>query len=284
MQMMGEERIGMAAQSQLRAFLSAAARGGRLHHALLITGEGDRGEVLRLAAAAYECTGKDKPCLSCAHCRKVLAGIHPDVITAEDSEHKNLSVDVLRAIRTDAYIRPNEGARKVYLFPDASRLTVQDQNVILKLVEDGPPYTAFVFCAESPTELLLTLRSRCIELKSTGEARSEDDPAALSFAALLAERNREDLQRFLIGLGAGKMKREDLQHFLLSLRALLMRALVSLHRGESLSPELSGLAALPGEKISAVTSLLRSYAEDCEYNVGVGLILGAFAAELEELL
>ena len=281
---MGEVRIGMAAQSQLRALISAAAKGGRLHHALLITGENDRTEALRFAAAAYECTAAEKPCLRCEHCRKVLAGIHPDVITAEDSEHKNLSVDVLRAIRTDAYIRPNEGARKVYLFPDASRLTAQDQNVILKLVEEGPPYAAFVFCAESPAELLLTLRSRCIELKSSGEAQSETDPTALSFASLLAERNKEELARFLIGLGAGKMKREDLQRFLLSLRTLLMRALTALYRGERLPSELSALAALPGEKISAVISLLRSYTEDCEYNVGVGLILGAFAAELEELL
>ena len=274
----------MAAQSQLRALISAAAEGGRLHHALLITGGAERAEALRYAAAAYECTGKSKPCLSCEHCRKVLSGIHPDVITAEDSEHKNLSVDVLRAIRADASIRPNEGARKVHLFPDAARLTAQDQNVILKLVEEGPPYAAFVFSAESPAELLLTLRSRCVELKLSGETAAAEDSAALSFAALLAEGERGELSRFLMGLGAGKMKREELQHFLLSLRELLLRALLSLYRGQTPAAPLAGLAKLPRGKLNAIISLLRSYAEDCEYNVGVGLILGAFAAELEELL
>ena len=274
----------MAAQSQLRSFLSAAAGSGRLHHALLITGEGDRAEALRLAAAAYECTGRDKPCLHCEHCRKVLADIHPDVITAEDKEHKNLSVDVLRAIRQDAYIRPNEGARKVYLFPDAARLTPQDQNVILKLVEEGPPYAAFVFCAESPAELLLTLRSRCTELKNPGEAGAEDDPAACAFAELLAAGNKAEAQRFLIGLGAGKLKREELQRFLTSLRTILMRALVTIHRAEPLPAACAGLAALPEGRLGALLSLLRRYTEDCEYNVGAGLILGAFAAELEELL
>ena len=66
----------------------------------------------------------------------MLRGTHPDCVTAEDSQHKDLSVEVLRALRSDAYIQPNEGACKVFLFPDCRRLTVQDQNVLLKLVEE----------------------------------------------------------------------------------------------------------------------------------------------------
>ena len=79
----------------------------------------------------------------------VFSGIHPDVITVRDEAHKNLSVDTVRQIRADAYIRPNEGARKVYIFPDCTILTEQDQNVLLKIVEEGPPYAAFLFCAEN---------------------------------------------------------------------------------------------------------------------------------------
>ena len=71
----------------------------------------------------------------CEGCRKVLSGIHPDVITVRDDQHKNISVDVVRQIRSDAYIRPNEGERKVYIFPDCALLTDQDQNVLLKIVE-----------------------------------------------------------------------------------------------------------------------------------------------------
>lgn len=274
----------MTQQPQLCTLISAAAEKGRLHHALLLTGGARRSDALLFAAAAFECTGANKPCLTCAHCRKVLRGIHPDVITAEDREHKNLSVDVLRALRADAYIRPNEGARKVYLFPDAARLTPQDQNVILKLVEEGPPYAAFVFSAESPAELLPTLRSRCAELKLPGEEPTEDDPTALSFAALLAAGDKEAVLRFLIGLGAGKLKREELLRFLGSLRILLMRALTARFRGDALSSPLAELAALPPQKTNAVISLLRGYIEDGECHVGAGLILGAFAAELEELL
>lgn len=52
----------------------------------------------------------------------------------------------------------------MFLFPDCRRLTVQDQNVLLKLVEEGPGYAAFLFCAENPGVLLPTVRSRCVEL------------------------------------------------------------------------------------------------------------------------
>ena len=97
---------------------------------------------------------------------KVNKGIHPDVaVVAGPGEGKPITVDQVRQLRADAYIRPNEGERKVYLFPDCALLTEQDQNVLLKLVEEGPPYAAFLFCAENPAAVLWTLRSRCVELK-----------------------------------------------------------------------------------------------------------------------
>ena len=124
-----------------RRIREAASR-GTLSHALLFSGSGDLASAARYAAAAMECQGGQKPCGVCPACRKVLSGIHPDVVTVRDEQHKNLSVDTIRQIRADAYIRPNEGARKVYIFPDCAILTEQDQNVLLKIVEEGPPYAA----------------------------------------------------------------------------------------------------------------------------------------------
>lgn len=139
---------------------------GALTHALLVTGAGQREALARYAAAAMECSSEgERPCLRCDSCRRVMEGIHPDVITVRDDQHKSIAVDVVRQIRSDAYIRPNQGRRKVYLFPDCALLTPQDQNVLLKIVEEGPPYAAFLFCAENAAVVLQTLRSRCVELK-----------------------------------------------------------------------------------------------------------------------
>ena len=96
-----------------------AADRGTLSHALLFSGSGDRISAARFAAAAMECqSGRGRPCGACAACRKVFADIHPDVVTVRDEAHKNLSVDTIRQMRADAYVQPNEGARKVYIFPD----------------------------------------------------------------------------------------------------------------------------------------------------------------------
>lgn len=87
-------------------------------------------------------------------------------------------------MRADAFIRPNEGARKVYIFEDCTILTEKDQNVLLKLVEEGPAYAAFFFCAENPAVLLQTIRSRCVEVKlsPTVEEGGAPDERALELA------------------------------------------------------------------------------------------------------
>lgn len=126
------------AKTDTAARLRAAAKRGALSHALIFSGSGNRVSAARYAAAAMECTAESKPCLACPACRKVMQDIHPDVTFGARREHKELSIDTVRAMRADAFIRPNEGARKVYIFEDCTILTEKDQNVLLKLVEEGP--------------------------------------------------------------------------------------------------------------------------------------------------
>ena len=112
-----------------------AAGEDRLSHAVILTGRGDLTAAARFLAAAHVCEGTDRPCLRCRHCRKVLEGIHPDVIPVLDTEHKELTVEAVRALRKDVYIRPNEARRKVYVISDCRQLNQRDQDVLLKVVE-----------------------------------------------------------------------------------------------------------------------------------------------------
>lgn len=267
--------------------LRAAAARGALSHALLFTGPGDRLGAARFAAAALQCTGADRPCGACPACRKVLADIHPDVITVRDEDHKLLSVDAVREVRRDAYIRPNEGARKVYLFPDCALLTEQDQNVLLKLVEEGPPYAAFFFCAENPAAVLQTLRSRCVELKlhpAAAPDREEDENAAALCRCLL-KRKRGSAAELAVRLEKKKLSREDLSALLERNERLFTQALVRLYGGEA---EESALAEEIGRRLTKTQivrtiELMKQYRRECGYNVGPGHVLGALAAELEEI-
>ena len=271
--------------------LRAAAARGTLSHAQLFTGPGDRFAAARFAAAAFQCVGpeKDRPCGVCPACRKVREDIHPDVITVRDEAHKFVSVETVREVRRDAYIRPNEGARKVYIFPDCALLTEQDQNVLLKLVEEGPPYAAFLFCAENPAAVLQTLRSRCVELKlhAGGIPGREESEDAEALCRCLLKRKRGSAAELAVRLEKKKLSREDLSALLERSEALLSQALLLLYGGEAeagdrvLAEELG--KRLTKAQIMRTIELMKTYRRECGYNVGPGHVLGALAAELEEI-
>lgn len=266
--------------------IRAAAARGVLSHALLITGGGDRLHVARYAAAAMQCEGSGPPCGVCAACRKVLEDIHPDVSTVQDPQHKNIAVEVVREVRADAYIRPNEGRRKVYLFPDCALLTEQDQNVLLKLVEEGPPYAAFLFCAENPAAVLQTLRSRCVELKlhpaGPETAAAPEDAEALCRAAA---RRKGAAAEIAVRLERRKISRDDLAALLDRCRDAFSAALLLQYgrEPEEANREIAPFLAknLTNTQIIRTIELLKKYRGECAYNVGPGHVLGALAAELE---
>ena len=148
---------------RLKENLENSLKKGHISHFYLISGPKGSGKhtLARLLAAAAWCEGQDKPCLTCRSCRKVMAGVHPDFITVDDPEKKTVPVDLIRSAREDMFILPNEGKRKIYLFPECALLDVKAQNVLLKVVEDAPARSTFIFCAENPAQLLPTIRSRC---------------------------------------------------------------------------------------------------------------------------
>ena len=267
-----------------------AATRGTLSHALLLTGSGDRLELARYAAAALECEADgSRPCGVCRGCRKVEEDIHPDVITVRDDQHKNVAVAVIREMRSDAYIRPNEGRRKVYLFPDCALLTEQDQNVLLKIVEEGPPYAAFLFCAENPSGVLQTLRSRCVELKLRPAAdRSDSSETAEQLCRAIGSRRRGAVMEVAVRLEKKKLEREQVAAMLEQSRALFAAALLSLYgrQPEDLDREIAGFLAknLTKTQIMSTIEMLEKYHGECAYNVGTGHLLGALAAELEGIL
>ena len=269
-----------------------AAGRGTLSHALLFTGSGDRAGLARYAAAAMECTAdRGQPCGVCPACRKVGGDIHPDVITVRDPDHKNIAVDVVRTIRADAYIRPNEGRRKVYLFPDCAMLTEQDQNVLLKIVEEGPPYAAFLFCAENPSQVLQTLRSRCVEIKlrpAVPEADEGLSGAAEELCRAVGSRRHGAVAELAVRLEKKRMDREALSAMLERSRTSFAAALLLLYGRQpgEIDREIAPFLAknLTKAQIMSTIELLQKYHGECVYNVGSGHVLGALAAELEGIL
>lgn len=156
-----------AGNSRLKQRLAPRLSAG-LGHAYILSGPKGSGRhtLAAILARAMVCSGSGtRPCGRCPGCKKAEAGIHPDIITVSlEDGHREILVDQIRQMRADAFIRPNEAARKVYIIEEADSLNENAQNAMLKLLEEGPSYAAFILLVENPGSLLTTVRSRCEEL------------------------------------------------------------------------------------------------------------------------
>lgn len=240
-----------------------------LSHAYLITGGSgeSRSACARRLAAAYLCEGEHPPCGVCRHCRKLALGAHPDLsVVTLPPDKKEIGVEQARALRADAYILPNEASRKVYLIDPADALNPAAQNALLKVLEDGPAYAAFLLTAEQPGKLLDTVRSRC-ELLALPPEEEQPDPALLERARALAEllltgSELAVAERFA-ALEQEKLKSGELAQLLLLAEGCVSRE----------------LARVPRRGVQ-VLSALRQCRENSVYNPGPGHTLGWLAAEL----
>ena len=234
-----------------------AARG--LAHAYLITGR-DREVLADSLAAALVCTGRQPPCGDCPACRKAAQSIHPDIIRL-DAEGNGLKAEEVRALRADAYIRPNEAEHRVYLLSHSELLNQTGQNILLKLLEEGPAYAAFLFLTPNPGLLLPTIRSRCELLRTQGE----EEVAATEDGAALAE---------LLLSGAAPVQALPL------LVALENRSRAEIARLlEEIAARLTA-AAPERPELLAVLDRLAPIRAACEFNISAGHLAGWIVSAL----
>jgi len=140
---------------------------GKTAHSVLFFGEKGTGKktIAEYYIHLLMCKNKinGKPCFNCKACHNISDGIHPDVITAEKSgKLGGYSVDTIRKICSDVFIRPNNSDKKIYIFKDCMNMDERSQNTLLKIIEEPPEYAYFIFTAESKSRFLPTIISRCV--------------------------------------------------------------------------------------------------------------------------
>ena len=151
----------------LYRMLTAAVGSEHLCHAYLLHGPAGTGKrtLAKRLAAAILCTGKERPCGACASCVKLAHGSHPDFFYYEGKRGANaIHIDFVRWMRQDAFVKPNDGAYKVYLIPYAEDFSVQAANALLKVLEEPPAHAVFILTADRRERVIETIRSRCIQL------------------------------------------------------------------------------------------------------------------------
>ena len=155
---------------------------GRIPHAVIIESK-DKTKSFELAKflSMYAvCIDTERPCGQCGQCRKAFNAAHADIKYAyPEKKSKSYSIDQMREISKDAYIKPNEAAAKVYIFEDAeNRLSPIVQNAFLKLLEEPPQNVLFILLCENSKKLLATILSRSVVLRlKTHDVLLEKDSA-----------------------------------------------------------------------------------------------------------
>lgn len=152
---------------RIRDAVMAAVAEKRIPHAILL--EGDKGTgrrtLMRFLSRAAVCDGENSPCGECRGCHLAEIGTHPDItVIAPEDGKKNITVAQIRALRTEAYVKPHMAVRRVFVIDKADTMNEQAQNAILKVLEEPPADIIFILIAESAAALLDTIISRCTVL------------------------------------------------------------------------------------------------------------------------
>lgn len=156
-----EDLIG---QEHAVALLRQAVARGRVPHAYLF--DGPRGVGKRAAgrglALALNCEAPPTAggsCGTCEACRRILAGLHPDVVEfAPDGAQ--IVMEQAQEIVTLAQRPPHEARARTVIVDEADRLNPNAANCLLKTLEEPAPGTHLVLVTAAPDRMLPTIRSR----------------------------------------------------------------------------------------------------------------------------
>ena len=251
---------------------------GAIRHAYILSSPSSEvafKTALGIAKAAV-CLGKPPlPCGQCAACRKADASTHPDIQVInrlEDDKGKKkreLTVDQVRAVSSDAAVLPNEAPRKVYIFPEAETMNTEAQNAALKLLEEPPNGAVLLLCTANPERLLSTVRSRCAEVNIPAEETEKDErlyELAEAYLKTLASGSRLSLWKFCEENNA--LSIQEMTDFCLLAIQIITDMLCSRRDGFLLSSEV----------LLAQEKLMETCVRYLSVNVGVKQVFGLLSA------
>lgn len=171
---------GFVFDESVKEALSALDNHGRIPHAIVIESKNREAalEAAKFFSMYVVCTGDSKPCKVCEQCHKAEIKAHADISYAyPEKKSKTYSIEQMRSIIKDAYIRPNEADAKVYVFENAdNRLSDIVQNSFLKLLEEPPQNVYFILLCESAQKLLVTILSRCTVIRLKNDVKIGEKP------------------------------------------------------------------------------------------------------------
>jgi DNA polymerase-3 subunit delta' len=188
---------------QPRAVALLAASVAAPVHAYLFIGPAGTGKRDAATAFAAALVCPQGGCGLCVACTEALAGRHPDVVVVERSS-QSIRVDEARAVIALAQRAPRAAPHQVLVLSDF-HLVDEAAPALLKTIEEPPSSTVFVVLAERVPPPLVTIASRCLEVRFsplsdadiTAQLVAEGIDGARAAQAAVASAGRLDRARLL---------------------------------------------------------------------------------------
>lgn len=153
---------------QIKEHLQVAIRDDKPFHAYIFQGDVGVGKetIARTFAAGLQCSNHgDRPCKECVSCHQIDSGNQPDVIWVT-RDRASLGVEEIREQLCNTMdIKPFSSPYKIYIVPEAEKMTEAAQNALLKTIEEPPEYGVVLLLTSNLSALLPTIQSRCLTLE-----------------------------------------------------------------------------------------------------------------------
>ncbi|HSP15967.1 MAG TPA: DNA polymerase III subunit [Thermoanaerobaculia bacterium] len=259
--------------SSAAELLLDTARRGELHYSIILHGPAHE-ELQALALRA----AKTLNCLNgttgdaCTACERIERRIHPDVHFVEVAgDRKQISVDQIRDILSNAALRPYEGRTKVFIVDPASALTGSGSNALLKTLEEPARDTIFILLTRSPDLLLPTIRSRSQSIYVGGEEAHDEELEAFLRDALMRFATRHE-PAALLSAAAEVSQRDEIADAIALLGSVLCDAAAGRVNGVS--------GVVPRERLLAAADAAMAALRNLAVNADARLVVEQALAEL----
>ena len=141
--------------------LKSAAERGPVHAYLFVGPPGSTKYEAARAFAALVISGAEDP--TDRNARLALRGEHPDVREVRRTG-PSISAEQAREIVRVSSLAPTESERKVLILDEFHLLRPEGAALLLKTIEEPPPSTMFIICADFVPHELITISSRCARI------------------------------------------------------------------------------------------------------------------------
>lgn len=154
---------------EVKEYFTRAIKNNYISHSYLLDGLEGIGKTLLAQVFAKtllcEKEGVTSPCNECTSCIMMESGNNPDYFEVY-SKKASIGVDDVREqIVEPMEIKPYRSKYKVFIIPNAEKMTIQAQNALLKTIEEPPSYGIVILITNNPGKIISTVHSRCARIR-----------------------------------------------------------------------------------------------------------------------